>query len=86
MACASMLVPACCRIWNFVNATISDAMSASRIRLSDAVRFSWYVARLFRRCSRRFWTAPKLARAVDTFLIAVSMSSTLSELNAALDS
>src|SRR4051795_1230363 len=72
LACASMLVPACCRMLSFVNFVISDAISTSRIRDSDAVRFSWYVARLFRRCSRRFWTAPKFARAVETFLMAVS--------------
>ena len=73
MACESMLVPACCRMFSFVNLVISDAMSTSRIRDSDAVRFSWYVARLFRRCSRRFCTAPKFARAVETFLIALSI-------------
>ncbi len=41
LACASMLVPACCRIWDFVNSTISLAMSTSRMRLSALIRFSW---------------------------------------------
>ena len=41
LACASMLVPACCRMLSFVNFVISAAMSTSRIRDSDAVRFSW---------------------------------------------
>ena len=68
-----MLVPACCRIWFFENSTISLAMSTSRIRLSDAVRFSWYVARLFRVCSRRFCTAPNEPRSVETASIAASM-------------
>ena len=41
LACASMLVPACCRMLYFVNLVISAAMSTSRIRDSEAVRFSW---------------------------------------------
>src|SRR3954467_12074968 len=72
-----MLGPYSCRMLSFVKFVISDAMSTSRMRDSDAVRFSWYVARLVRRCSRRFWTAPKFARAVDTFLIASSIVATL---------
>jgi hypothetical protein len=40
LAWLSMAVPACCRIWSFVKLTISLAMSTSRIRLSEAVRFS----------------------------------------------
>jgi hypothetical protein len=40
LACESMLVPACCRICDFVNSTISSAMSTSRIRLSAEIRFS----------------------------------------------
>src|SRR3954451_11823255 len=58
LAWASIEVPACWRMFSFVNFVISDAMSTSRMRDSDAVRFSWYVARLFRRCSSRFWIAP----------------------------
>ena len=41
LACASMLVPACCRMLSFVNFVISAAMSTSRMRDSEAVRFSW---------------------------------------------
>src|SRR3954447_23484033 len=40
LAWASIEVPACCRIWNLVNWTISLAMSTSLIRLSEAVMFS----------------------------------------------
>src|SRR6185436_5898845 len=46
LAWASIEVPACCRICSFVKVTISEAMSTSRMRLSDEVRFSWKVARL----------------------------------------
>ena len=35
-----MATPACERICARVNSTISEAMSVSRMRLSDAVRFS----------------------------------------------
>src|SRR3712207_9562021 len=65
-----MLVPACCRIWSFEKLTISLAMSTSRIRLSDATRFSWYVARLLRRCSRRVLVAPGVAPGGVTLLLA----------------
>src|SRR5919112_280039 len=41
LPCASMLVPACCRIWFLENWTISAAISTSRMRLSEAMRFSW---------------------------------------------
>ena len=41
LACASIAVPACCRIWFLVRVTISSAMSTSRMRLSAEVRFSW---------------------------------------------
>ena len=40
LACASIEVPACWRICSLVKFTISEAMSTSRIRLSDALRFS----------------------------------------------
>src|SRR4051812_19712954 len=68
-----MLVPACWRMLFLENSTISDAMSTSRIRDSDAVRFSWYVARLLSVCSRRFCTAPNPARASLTTWIASSI-------------
>src|SRR6188768_510975 len=40
LACASIAVPACDRICERVKLTISDAMSVSRMRDSDADRFS----------------------------------------------
>jgi len=47
-------------------------MSVSRIRDSDAVRFSFVVFRLLMVCSNRFCRAPRLARALDTALKDVS--------------
>ena len=49
-----MDVPDCDKILNFVKFSISWAMSASRMRLSDAVRFT-AAADIFEAvCSRRF--------------------------------
>src|SRR3954453_21259709 len=76
-ACASIDVPACCRICSFVNSTISEAMSTSRIRDSDDWRFSWKVERLFSVCSRRFCTDPNVARAFEMFWMAVSIDARL---------
>src|SRR5688500_15599060 len=67
-----MAVPAWVRIWLRVNDTISWAMSVSRIRLSEAERFSAATDRLEIVCSRRFCTAPRLARLVETVWMAVS--------------
>src|SRR3954452_3244339 len=72
LAWARIEVPACCRMLLRVNPTISSAMSASRIRLSEAVRFSDWVARFSMVCSRRFWTAPRFDRFADTSEIASS--------------
>src|ERR687883_2152104 len=72
LACASIAVPACDRIWFFVNSTSSEAMSVSRIRLSDADRFSTATLRLLMVCSNRFWYAPSFARTVETSLSAAS--------------
>ena len=41
MACDSIAVPAWLRICSLVKFTISCAMSTSRMRDSDAIRFSW---------------------------------------------
>src|SRR3954451_11341828 len=68
-----MAVPAWLRIWLLVKLTISDAMSVSRIRDSAADRFSTATPRLATVCSRRFWTAPRLDRAVETVAMAASM-------------
>src|SRR4051794_14596190 len=72
LACASIAVPAWVRIWLRVNPTISCAMSASRMRLSEAVRFSTPTLRLLMVWSNRFWMAPRSARVVETVPIAVS--------------
>ena len=71
-ACANIAVPDCDRIWSFVKFNISWLMSASRIRLSAAVRFVLVVVRFVTVCSREFWNAPIFARCVDTFAIALS--------------
>ena len=47
-------------------------MSVSRMRLSDAARFSVVVCRFSISDSNRFCSAPMLPRAVDTLLIAAS--------------
>src|SRR4051812_50095775 len=72
LACASIAVPAWDRIWFRVNWTISCAMSASRMRLSEAVRFSTATLRLLMVWSNRFWIAPRSARWGETRLMAVS--------------
>src|SRR5205823_14717116 len=73
LAWASIAVPAWDMIWCRVKFTISDAMSVSRMRLSEAERFSWATDRFVTVCSRRFWVAPRLARAVETLAMAVSI-------------
>src|SRR5690349_25176827 len=73
LACASIAVPAWDRICERVKDTISDAMSVSRIRDSDADRFSTATLRLLMVCSSRFWYAPSEARWFDTVLIALSI-------------
>src|SRR5437867_1880028 len=67
-----MAVPAWVRIWLRVKETISWAMSVSRIRLSEADRFSVATDRFEIVCSRRFCTAPRLARLVETVPMALS--------------
>jgi hypothetical protein len=54
-------------------------MSASRMRLSEAVRFSTATLRLLMVWSNRFWMAPRSARCVDTVLMAVSSRSIATE-------
>src|SRR5437762_12639722 len=68
-----MAVPAWLRIWALVKLTISDAMSVSRMRDSDADRFSTATPRLATVCSRRFWTAPNVLRCEETVEIAKSI-------------
>ena len=53
-----MLVPACCRTWVLVKLTISDAMSRSLMRDSEALRFSDATLMLETVWVRRFSTAP----------------------------
>ena len=66
LAWASIEVPAWLRIWLRVKFAISRAMSVSRIRDSEAVRFSTATFRLLIVCSRRFWVAPNDDRTDDT--------------------
>src|SRR4029453_1245414 len=75
LACDSIDVPAWVRIWLRVKETISCAMSVSRMRDSDAERFSTATLRLLMVCSNRFWTAPSDARRSDTVWMAASMVS-----------
>ena len=63
MAWASMAVPTWFRIWLRVNLTISAAMSVSRIRLSEAERFSVDDAEVGDAWTRsRFCVAPSSPR------------------------
>ena len=73
-AWASMAVPACNRIWSRVKLTISAAMSVSRMRLSEAERFSVVTWRFAMVDSNRFWSAPSLPRRAETDAIAASTS------------
>src|ERR1043165_9361422 len=68
-----MAVPAWLRIWDLVKFTISAAMSVSRMRDSDAERFSTATPRLLTVCSRRFCTAPNWLRCDDTVEMAKSI-------------
>ena len=72
MACARIATPACCRIWAFVRFAVSDAKSASRIRLRDAWRFSLTAWRLAIVDSKRFWIAPRVLRKPLTVVSAAS--------------
>jgi len=66
-------VPAWDRICARVKLTISWAMSVSRIRLSEAERFSTATLMFLMVCSNRFCIAPRFARAVETYSICRSM-------------
>src|SRR3954453_22335713 len=68
-----MAVPAWLRIWALVKDTISAAMSVSRMRDSDADRFSTATRRLLTVCSSRFCTGPKPERWADTVEMAKSI-------------
>ena len=71
-ACASIAVPACCRIWVRVRFAVSAAKSASRMRLRDADRFSAVVCRLAIADSKRFWYEPSTPRVETTWASAAS--------------
>ena len=62
-------------IWLRESAAVSEAKSASRIRLRDALRFSLVVERLLIVLSSRFWSAPRSAREAETCSSARSMVS-----------
>ncbi len=55
--------------------TISEAMSVSVMRDVAADRFSWETLRLRTALSKRFWIAPRLARALEIAWICVSILS-----------
>ena len=62
LACARIAVPACCRICALVRFAVSDAKSASRIRLRDACQVLADRRKLAIVDSKRFWIAPKVLR------------------------
>src|SRR5439155_1125697 len=80
-----MAVPAWLRIWALVKATISDAMSVSRMRDSDADRFSTATPRLLTVCSRRFCTAPNWLRCEETVEMAKSIDASADAAAAAVE-
>ena len=73
MAWANMAVADWVRIWCLVKLVISEAISASRIRLSAALRFSMETPRLLMVCSIRFWKAPRSFRREVTSFVKSSM-------------
>src|SRR5436190_16693315 len=75
LACATIAVPACCRIWARDMFAVSDAKSASVIRLAAADWFSTELCRFDTTALKRFCEAPKVARWLLTSLIAASMLS-----------
>ena len=76
-------MPACWRIWFLVKLTISAAMSVSRIRDSEADRFSVVTCKLLIVDSNRFWVAPRAPRAAEIVAIAVSVSSMMARASSA---
>ena len=66
MACATIAVPACCRICARDRLAVSVAKSASWMRERAELRFSAVVLRLAITDSKRFWIAPKVLRRVLT--------------------
>ena len=72
-ACARTETPACCMIWRDTICEETCAMSASRMRDSDALRFSTDTPTLLIAVSSWFWRAPSFARKVETCPIAASM-------------
>ena len=81
LACASMAVPACCRMFDAVYLTISAAMSVSAMRLLAAARFSAETCSELIVDSKRFWIAPRSARADETLLIDASTVVPLEEVH-----
>ena len=72
LTCASIDVPLWLSICSFTNSIIVEAMSASRILLSAAVRFVIVVVRFSAVYSNEFWYAPIFARCSDTRVMALS--------------
>ena len=73
-ACANMAVPACCKIWPRVMLAVSAAKSASMMRDLAADTFSTDVCKKLTTESKRFCTAPNLARLVFAVSKAVSIA------------
>src|SRR5207237_1379430 len=65
-ACATIAVAACCSTWARDRFAVSEAKSASWMRLREADRFSLLVCRLLIVDENRFWIAPRSARPLFT--------------------
>jgi hypothetical protein len=73
-ACDSIATPACCSTWARDSVAVSEAKSASMIRLRAADWFSVATCRVEITFSKRFWAAPNDERAVLTCEIAKSIA------------
>src|SRR5262249_28113811 len=66
LACATIAVPACCRIWARVRLAVSAAKSVSRMRLREADRLAETAGRRLMPDWKRFWIAPSGRRRLLT--------------------
>src|SRR3546814_2840553 len=80
VAWASIAVGAWDRICDLARLVVSAEKSVSSIRERDSVRFVARSVRLLTVASRRFWTAPSVARAVVTVSSAARSEEHTSEL------
>ena len=72
MAWATIAVPACCRICERLRLAVSEAKSASMMRLRAEAVFSEATCRFETTASKRFCVAPSTARSELTVSRAVS--------------